>query len=169
MSRTWTTKERAGALEALCDPRRSKGWDLDLGYDVVPRWSKLSIVESAVHEIAHAVCLRLDRKDRVEWEATLPNVSGAVAEALGRFTDSRRLWQEILTLAAEELVLRRLNLRVWHIVAWRAARRSAKGREQWFMGCVRRAARWKITRRRADRVMCILDDICERGERAQAL
>lgn len=168
MSTTWTTKRRSLALQAF------EG-DIDLDYGVVGFWKHLSVVESAVHEIAHAVCLDLDKATDFD----IAVISGPVRDILGDMGDAekkikggpwhRSTWQEMLTLAVEELVLRKLNLRIWRSVIIAAAIRDGDGIYGSFVGFVERSKKTKIAKRRARRVMRILDEICERGCRAKAV
>jgi hypothetical protein len=75
------------------------------------------------------------------------------------------IWQEILTLAAEVVVLRRLGIKG---MGWKAVRDSAaRGVELFtpkvFDRLVARSIRSRVTQRRATQALAILDEICEAG------
>jgi len=90
-------------------------------------------------------------------------VSNRLSKDSSRWCD----WQEVLTLAAEVLVLRQLGLSL--VARWAvegaAFREDTAFSYRNFLGLVARATRTKATRRRARRLRALLDRFCEEGQR----
>jgi hypothetical protein len=115
------------------------------------------MLESAVHELAHLVCLRIAVPEK-----------GHISTIVSRRLDDEARWvhwQEILALAAEVVVLRQLGLPL--VARWAvegaAFREDTAFSYKTFVRLVECARRTKATRRRAKRLRALLDRFCEEG------
>lgn len=137
----------------LNNPPIDHGISLNYGAVACPTQS---VVESAVHELAHAVVLRFPLRAR-GWSADLTDrIDDAIKTQWWEASGWRHAgeWQEIMTLAAERHVLRALNLRCWNMVTLGAAHRDGFDPE-----LVYRNERAPISRVRAQRVLGLLERI----------
>lgn len=157
MTRQWTTVERAKAL-IHCE-----GISTDYGIWIAR--PNLSIVESGVHELAHAVSLRL----RLGTPPTkyIANLSTRVGKRCDELIGDAEAIEEDRALAIEWLVLRRLGLRIGRQVVEAAAQRD-HGDVDVRLSKVRELMKLEKTQRQAQRVLHILDAICESWNRARS-
>lgn len=141
-----------------------KQFALDLGEYGGLR-GKTALVEAAVHELAHAAVLGLSLRGR--WELT-KDVADAI-RGKGRKTvldpianipitnvggERARDWQEILALACEFVVLRRLGI---HVATGVIVRNAASNMEFYTLSAaarlVRRSMRTNMTTSRSKKVL----------------
>jgi len=156
----WTTKLRAKALKALV----ASGVDLNLEFGVDDGHPNASIVESAIHEIAHAVVLgSWYERRREDFGLKITNEISSLEET----HPQAWIWQEILALAVEILVLRRLKLPYHRQIVYANLAKDLVYSESAFSKLVERATKTKTTKRRAERALKLLDQLCEEGH-AQA-
>lgn len=156
--RRWTTKTRSEALVAL----ENMGKLRTNGYELVKGHYNLNQVEGTLHELAHAVCLGFQKIDRDLTD----RVSKAIIKILKQ-SDYRWIWQEIMTLAAESLVLQELRMPCHRAIVFASAERDSIYTPRQFDAHVRRALTWKSTKQRARLIRRWLDQLCEEGRRGQ--
>lgn len=161
-SRRWTTQRRAEALRAL--------WDADvLGvdtYNLMDAWPNASFVEGVLHELAHAVCLGITSKGG-KYDIS-DQVSRTLRVMRNEGSQGRWMWQEILALAAEILVLRQLRMPGHSMIVYRSVERDTVYWPRQFDALVARATMQPATRQRARQLRRWLDKLCEEGRRVQA-
>jgi hypothetical protein len=118
------------------------------------------MLESALHELAHVVCLDIPIPEK-------GHVSTLVSNRLSKDNSRWCDWQEVLTLAAEVVVLRQLGLPL--VARWAVEGAAFRGDTAFsyrnFVQLVARASRTKATKRRAKRLHILLDRFCEDGAR----
>lgn len=152
----WTTLDRAQAL-------RHFGDEIALDYGIWMDRPNLSVVESGVHELAHAVSLRL----RLGTPPTkyVAGLTTRVAIHCDELTGDAEVQEEDRALAIEWLVLRRLGLRIGRRAVEAAARRDYIDVQVRLFN-VQRLMRLEQTQRQAQRVCYILDALCAAWARA---
>ena len=148
----WTNEKRGRALRA--------GGRLN-GYNIRQGWPHVNMLESAVHELAHVVCLHMPVPPK-------GHLSTIVSHMLDKESSRWCAWQEILALAAEVVVLRKLGLPL--VARWAvegaAFREDTAFSYNTFVRLVARARKTKATKRRARRLRALLDRFCEEGQRS---
>lgn len=155
MTRRWTTKLRAEALE-------SGNCEISLNHGIDAGHPNASILESALHEIAHAVVLgpRYERQ-RKRFDLAISNKINSMSNTRPRAW----IWQEILALAVEASVLKQLKLPYHRQIVYGNNEIGSVYEDQTFCRLVDRATRTKATRRRIRRARRLLDRLCEEGMR----
>lgn len=158
MPSRWTTPRRAQALE-------DGDCEINLNHGIDKRRFNASVVESAIHEIAHAVVLG------PSYERRRRGFSDAISNAIHRLYKRRShlltfawIWQEIMALAVQVLMLKKLRLPYHRQVVYSNEEADTVFEHRVFCRLVERATKTKATRRRVHRAMRLLNQLCKEGE-----
>lgn len=153
-------REYAEALRHLVLER---GADISLHYEGARDGLKRpdeDCVESALHEIAHAVCLDMDINGSWRWWNLTSDVS---VEMTFMAHDDFRLEQEAWTIAAEVLVLQQLGFKAWRYVIEGAVYQPWTKKR--FVSLIRSSMKHPETYRRSRRVLYMFKEACELGKK----